>query len=107
MKGEPPVIMDIQDTDADSFLRNWSARAFDYVQLAMIAEVEKQLVKYAMEAWRPMSIEPPIDVPLLCSCEDGVVLMTQNSFAEWRTSAGLPHKPPLAWMPCPLPEPRV
>lgn len=101
------MLQHIHDTDEDSFLRNWSARVWDEAQLAQIAIIQEHLVRYAMTAWRPMSIEPPQDVLLLCTCEDGIVLMTQNSFAEWRTSAGLPHKPPHAWMPCPLPERRV
>lgn len=105
-KKESEMIQSIEDTDEDSFLRNWSARVYDHIQLAQIAAVEEKLIEYATMAWRPMSIAPPRDVLLLTSCEDGVVLMAQNQFGEWRTSTGGPHKPPRAWMPCPVPQSR-
>ena|SRR5262252_261755 len=97
------MIEDIRDTDAPSFLRHWSERVYDHIQLAQIAALEEKLVDYAMTAWRSMNISPPADILLLCACEEGVVLMTQNQFGEWRTSLGMPHKPPRAWMPCPEP----
>lgn len=105
-KKESEMLQSIQDTDEDSFLRHWSERAWDRAQLAQIAEIERSLVDYAMTGWRPMSIAPPTDVLLLCSGEQGVVLMTQNQFGEWRSQGGVPHKPPRAWMPCPPAEPR-
>lgn len=97
------MILNIQDTDEHDFLRHWSERVYDHAQLAHIQEIEKQLVNYAMTAWRPMSIPPPTDILLLCTSLEGVVLMTQNGLGEWRTSTGQPHKPPRAWMPCPPP----
>lgn len=97
------MILNIQDTDDPSFLRHWSERVYDRVQLAQIEEVEKQLTNYAMTAWRPMSIPPPLDILLLTSCHEGIVLMMQSQTGEWRTSGGVPHKPPHAWMPCPPP----
>jgi len=107
MKGVRAMIADIRDTDEPSFLQHWSERAWDRVQLAQIAAIQEQLVKYATEGWRSAgSIPPPTDVLLLCACEEGIVLMTQNGFGEWRTSEGKPHKPPRAWMPCPTPPPR-
>jgi hypothetical protein len=101
-----PMIQNIQDTDEASFLRHRAELAWDRVQLAEIAAIEECMVTYAMTAWRPMNILPPTDVPLLCSCEEGVVVLSQNQFGEWRSAGGVPHKPPRAWMPCPLPEPR-
>ena len=98
------MIQGIQDTDDENFLRHWAERAWDRVQLAQIAEIERQLVNYST-AWRPMSITPPSDVLLLCSCEDGVALLRINQLGEWRTAKGMPHKSPRAWMPCPEPEP--
>jgi len=98
------MIVNLQDTDNESFLRHWAERAYDQVQLAQIAAVERVLIDFAASAWRPAgTIEPPLDILLLCACEEGVVLMTQNKIGEWRTSAGMPHKPPRAWMPCPAP----
>lgn len=98
-------IHDAHDKDADSFLRDWSARAWDHVQLAHIAAMEEELVRYTMTAWRPMGIAPPMDTLLLCATEEGVVLMTLNQLGDWRSSRGVPHKPPRAWMPCPTPPP--
>jgi hypothetical protein len=98
------MIAHIKDTDEPSFLRNWAARVWDDTQLAQIAAIEKHLVDYAMMAWRPtLGINPPTDILLVCACEEGLVLMVQNGFGEWRTSGGLPHKPPRAWMPAPVP----
>jgi len=99
------MIVNIQDKNEPDFLRHRSELAWDRIQLAHIAAVQESLVDYAMTAWRPMNIEPPTDILLLTTCEEGVVLMTQTQFGEWRTSGGLPHKPPRAWMPCPPPLP--
>ncbi len=99
------MISDIRDTDEPSFLRHWSERVWDDLQLTHITTIQQHLEKYAMTAWRPMNIPPPVDVLLITTCEEGVVLMAQNQFNEWRTSAGLPHKAPRAWMPCPPPSP--
>ena len=91
-------------TDAGSFLRFWAERSFDQLQLGQMAVIEQVLIDFAMNAWRPTEqIEPPKDVLLICACEEGVVLMVQGDLGQWRTSAGLPHKPPRAWMPCPVP----
>jgi len=97
----------LQVTDNASFLRHWAERAYDQIQLAQIAAVEQCMIDFAMTGWRPAGrIPPPASVPLLCACEEGVVVMSQNDNGEWRTSAGVPHKPPRAWMPCPvLPPP--
>lgn len=100
------MIQNIQDSDEDSFLRHWSERVWDKLQLAHIAAIEQELVTYAMTGWRPMSIAPPMDVLLLGSCEEGVVVMSLNQINGWRTSQGIPHKPPRAWMYSPPPEPR-
>lgn len=100
------MITNINDTDEPSFVRHWSERVWDQLQLAHIAAIEDQLIKYAMTAWRPMNLEPPADVLLLTSCIEGVVLMTHNGNGDWRTSMGMPHKPPYAWMPCPPPANR-
>jgi hypothetical protein len=98
------MIEDIRDDDEPDFLRHWAERAWDDLQLAHIAAMEKAIVNYAMTAWRPAGrIQPPMDTLLLCACEEGLVLMVQNQHHEWRTSAGQPHKPPRAWMPCPAP----
>jgi len=99
------MILDIQDTDEDSFLRHCAERAWDDIQLAQIKATQQAMVNYALTAWRPMNIPPPTDVLLLTVCTEGVVLMTQNGFGEWRTDQGVPHKPPRAWMPCPPPSP--
>jgi hypothetical protein len=100
------MIEDIRDEDEPSFLRHWGERVYDRIQFAQITAIEEHLVKYAMEGWRPCgNIHPPYDVLLICACEEGVVLMVQNQFGEWRTSTGAPHKPPRAWMPCPAPPP--
>jgi hypothetical protein len=88
--------------DAESFLRHWAERVWDRTQLAQMKELEICLKEYATTAWRPMDIQPPIGGPTLCACEDGVLVMTQNTLGEWRTRDGLPHKPPFAWMPCPV-----
>jgi len=91
------------DHDDASFLRHWAERAWDQVQLAQIAAMERCLVDFAACSWRWFSeIEPPTGVPLLCACEEGVVVMTMNKAGEWR-AGGVPHKPPHAWMPCPPP----
>jgi hypothetical protein len=97
------MIVNIQDTDEPSFLRHCAERAWDELQLAHIAAMEESLVKYATTAWRPMNIEPPTDILLLCACEEGLVLMTRSQMDAWRTSTGVPHKPPRAWMPAPVP----
>ena len=97
------MILNIQDTDEASFLRHWSERVYDRVQLAQMAAIEEQLTNYAMTAWRPMSIPPPSDILLICTTMDGVVLMMQTQLGEWRDSHGMPRKPPRAWMPCPPP----
>ena len=39
------MIQNIQDTDEPSFLRHWSARAWDEIQLAHIAAVEERTDK--------------------------------------------------------------
>ena len=101
------MIQSIQDTDEESFLRHRAERAWDRVQLAEIEAIQLAMIDYAMTAWRPMNITPPTDEPLLCSCEEGVVvILSQNQLGEWRSAGNVPHKPPRAWMPCPLPEPR-
>jgi len=101
------VIKILDDVDSASFLRHWAERAYDQVQLAQIAAIEQVLIDYQMHGWRFAGrIEPPIGVPLLCGCEEGVLIMSQNERHDWRTSTGLPHKPPKYWMPCPaLPPP--
>jgi hypothetical protein len=96
------MIEDIQVTDEDGFLRNWSGRAFDHFQLAQISLFEQALIDFAQSAWRSMRIPPPTDKLLITACEEGLVLMSRNGLGEWRTSGGLPHRPPRAWMPCPL-----
>jgi hypothetical protein len=93
------------DKDEESFLRRWSGRVWDESQLAQIEAIEASMVKYAMKAWRPMHVAPPLGVFLLCACEEGVVIMTCTPSCDWRTSQGFPHKPPRAWMPCPSPPP--
>lgn len=98
------MIMNIQDTDENSFIRHWSERVWDAVQLAQIGAIEGELIRYAQLAWRPMSIPPPTDILVLTTCEEGVVIMMQTQLGEWRTSTGQPHKPPRAWMPCPVPH---
>lgn len=105
-KESDAMIVSIQDKDAADFLRNWAARVYDEVQLAQIAVIEAHLVKYATTAWRPMSIDPPVDVVVIGDYHGGAVLVSQNQFGEWRTSAGMPHKPPRAWMPGPVTESR-
>jgi hypothetical protein len=95
------MIVHIQDDNEEGFLRHWSERVYDQIQLAQIAAIEAKLVEYALTAWRPISIDPPRAVLLLCACEDGLQLMTLMQGNEWRTRDGLPHKPPLGWMPAP------
>jgi hypothetical protein len=90
-------------TSDGDFLRNWAAGAWDDIQLAQMRAIQEHLVDYAMHAWRPMSIEPPSDVLMLCACEEGLVLMMRTQLDAWRTSAGTPHKPPKYWMPAPVP----
>lgn len=97
------MIVNIQDSDEESFLRHWSERAYDRVQLAQIAAIEECLVTYAMTAWRPMEIKPPANALLICAAEVGVVLLTMNDLGDWRSPGGVPHKPPRAWMLCPPP----
>jgi hypothetical protein len=96
------MIANIHDVDEESFLRHCAERAWDRAQLAQIEEIQRSLVDYAMTAWRPMNIPPPIGGPLLGACEEGVIVMTQSAQGEWRTRDGLPHKPPLGWMPAPI-----
>lgn len=96
------MIEDIGDTDEESFLRHWSERVWDRAQLAQIETIEKNLTEYALTAWRSMRIDPPEDQLLICACEEGLVLLTLNTLGEWRTRDGLPHKPPLGWMPAPM-----
>jgi hypothetical protein len=95
------MIVNIQDEDEDSFLRHWAERVWDRVQLAQMAAIEEQLGFFAMTAWRPMGMPPPVGVLLYTACEEGPVLMTVSELGDWRTSLGQPHKPPLAWMPAP------
>jgi len=90
--------------DSGAFLRAWAERAYDQVQLGQIAAIQQAMIDFAMNGWRSTEkITPPMDVLLLCACEEGVVLMTQGDFGQWRTSTGVPHKSPRAWMPCPIP----
>jgi hypothetical protein len=100
------MIADIRDTDEADFLLHWSERVWDHLQLTHIKELQSKLEEYALTAWRPMNIPPPTDILLITTCDEGVVLMVQNQFHEWRSSDGKPHKPPRAWMPCPPPSPR-
>lgn len=100
------MIQSIKDEDEESFLRHCAERAWDRAQLAQIAEIERTLVDYAMTAWRSMSITPPEDVLLLCSTNEGVMLLRKNQMGDWRSAGGVPQRPPHAWMPCPAPEPR-
>jgi hypothetical protein len=96
------VIKIPEDVDNASFIRHWAERAYDQVQLAQIAAIEQVMIDFAMHGWRSVDkIEPPYDVPLICASGDVLVIMSQNRLGEWRTSQGLPHKPPRAWMPCP------
>jgi hypothetical protein len=96
------MIVNIQDEDEASFLRHWSERVYDQIQLAQIAAIEEKLKEYAVTAWRPMHILPPRGVLLICACEDGLQLMTLTHGDDWRTNVGQPHKPPLGWMPAPI-----
>ena len=95
-----------RDTDEPSFRRQWAEHVWDKLQLTYIARLQEMLADYAMNGWRDMDIEPPSDVLLICACEEGVVLMTRTQLDAWRTSEGKPHKPPRAWMPCPVPPAR-
>lgn len=88
-------------TDAE-FTRNWSGRAYDEAQLAQIKEIEAHIIRYATEGWRHMGILPPVNMPLIGACDNGLVLMIWNDMGDWRTLQGLPHKPPRAWMPAPI-----
>lgn len=97
------MIVNIQDDNEGDFLRHWTERVWDRVQLAQIEAIEAHLVDYALTAWRPMNILPPGDTLLITACDDGIVLMSMNQHGDWRTREGLPHKPPRAWMPCPVP----
>jgi hypothetical protein len=105
MSNDRDNMHDARYQDEESFLRHWSERVWDRAQLAHIAAIEEDLVTYAMTAWRPISISPPVDTLLLCASEEGIVLMTLNQLGDWRSSRGVPHKPPRAWMPCPTPPP--
>ena len=82
------MIVHIQDEDVESFLRHWSERVYDQIQLAQIAVIEEKLNEYAMHGWRPMKIDPPIGGPLLGACEEGVLVMSLNAPGEWRTRMG-------------------
>jgi hypothetical protein len=95
----------IRYSDNASFLRHWAERAYDDSQLGLIAAMQQVLIDFAMNAWRPTDqIQPPVGVPLICVSGDVVLIMSQNENHEWRTTIGsLPHKPPRAWMPCPVP----
>lgn len=95
------MIEHIHDTDAASYLRHWSERVYDRVQLAQIQAIEDALIDYATNAWRPMSILPPQHATIIGACEEGLLFLMQNEHGEWRTSFGQPHKPPRAWMPAP------
>lgn len=97
------MIEDIRDTDEDSFKRHWSERVWDRAQLAQIEAIEAAMVTYAMTAWRSMNIPPPKNQLILGAVDIGVVLLMQNDHGDWRDNLGTPHKPPRAWMPCPLP----
>lgn len=98
----PDRLHDIHGHDEETFLHHWSARVWDHVQLAQMKVIEKEMVDYAMTAWRPMNLDPPLDIPLLTACEEGVMIMRKTQLGDWRTSyGGVPHKPPWAWMPCP------
>jgi len=94
---------EVQASDGAAFLRQWAEVAYDKIQLAQIAAIQEMMVNYATMAWRPMTIEPPTDIVLLCACHEGLVLMTRTNLDAWRTTEGKPHKPPRAWMPCPVP----
>jgi hypothetical protein len=96
------MIQNIKDEDEASFLRHWAERVWDATQIAQMRELERCLTEYATTAWRPMSIDPPIGVPLLGDCDEGIVVVMLNALGDWRTRDGLPHKPPRAWMPCPV-----
>jgi len=90
-------------TVSDEFMREWAERAWDTIQLAHIAAIEQALVDFHMRGWRSLDrIEPPPGVRVLCACEEGVVILSLSALGEWRTSEGVPHKPPKAWMPCPV-----
>ena len=91
------------ENNEDDFLRQWSGRAFDHMQLASIEALHHVMIDYAMTAWRPMTIKPPANVLLLCAVEEGLALMTINAMGDWRSEKGQPHKPPRAWMPAPKP----
>lgn len=97
------MIQSIQDEDAEGFLRHWSERVYDQIQLAQIAAIEEKLTAYAMTAWRPMNIPPPVDTLLICACDDGLMLLRLTQMGDWRSSGGVPQRPPRAWMPAPLP----
>ena len=43
---------------------------------------------------------PAANVPVICWTDTGIAIMSLNHMGEWRKE-GLPHKPPLAWMPTP------
>jgi len=94
------------DDNEEDFIRHWSERAYDQSQLAHIQEIERHLIAYAMEGWRDArKVLPPANRLLICACGAELVLMTQNTFGEWR-AGGNPHKSPDYWMPAPnLPKP--
>ena len=94
----------MSDETEDEFIRRWSGRAHDEATLRAIEAIYEHLIDYALHAWRPMSIEPPVDTMLITECVEGVVLMTINAGGDWRTNLGQPHKPPTAWMRAPIPN---
>ena len=103
---DPHGLHDIHGHDEESFLRYWSERVWDRAQLAQMAVIEAAMVDYAMTAWRPMSVDPPLDVGLLTACDEGVLIMRKTRLGDWRTQqGGVPHHAPRAWMPCPSPPP--
>ena len=77
--------------DESEFIRRW-------VMLAL----EKQMVDYAMNAWRPISTLPAQNTPVIAAVDQGIAVMTLNHMGEWRRD-GVPHKEPRAWMPAPMP----
>lgn len=100
------MFADIRDTDDVSFLRHWSERVYDQIQLAQIAAIEQKLTEYALTAWRPMNIAPPQDTLLLVAVDNEVMLLRLGTAGQWWTAAGAllkSRKPPQAWMPCPAP----
>ena len=95
--------MNDNNNDEAAFLREAAAHIYDASQFAMIQAIEQGMVAYAMAAWRPMSIKPPLDTVLITACPEGVVLMIKGARGWYAHVGGLPRDPPQAWMPCPLP----